>query len=118
MSKVRVDIDIELPKEVKDFVEKNEEAVAKIIEGKAKATSSFIDKTGILRKRIKAKESKYADGGWIVEARAPHAHLIEYGHELIDWRTGRRIGVVPARPFLRKAKEETIARAINMFGAE
>jgi len=116
VANVRVNIDERVPQMVRDFVEANEEAVAKEIEENAKASSEFADKTGILRKRIKAKKSRYELGGWIVEARAPHAHLIEYGHELIDWRTNKRIGTVPPRSFLRTAKERAIASAMSKFG--
>ena len=119
MAKARVNIDIAVPKTVKDFIEHNEKVVAGRIEQKAKATTVFIDKTGMLRKRIKAKESKYADGGWIVEATAPHAHLVEYGHEIINWRTGQATGKrTKAAKFLRGAKEQTIAEAIAIFGAK
>lgn len=79
--------------------------------GKAKATTS-------LRGSIKAFPSKYTDGGWIVGAWAPHAHLVEFGHDQIDWRSGRKVGEVQARPFLRPAAEKVFRRfAARMAGS-
>lgn len=117
MAKVNVKIDVEVPKEVKDFVELNERAVAHIIEGRARNTRLFTDKTGRLRKSIKAKESRYEDGGWIVQATAPHAWLVENGHDIIHPHTLRATGErVEGKKFLRIAKEQTINDAIRLFG--
>jgi hypothetical protein len=122
----KVEISVEVPDEIKQFVMENEESVAKEIEGYAKASTAFKD-TGFqffgmklkgLRDSIKAKKSKFADGGWIVQAVAPHAHLVEFGHDMFDWRTGKTLGKVPPHAFLRPAKERAIKSAIAKFGAK
>ena len=100
--------------QVQKIIDNNLEKVASLVETEAKTTSAFRDKTGTLRKRIKIKKSKFEDGGYIVAATAPHAHLIEYGHVMIAWGnvTGKR---VPAHPFMRPAKEQGIRKAIELF---
>ena len=116
---VRIQIDEEVPKALKDFIIENEEKVAKMIEDRAKATTQFKDKTGRLRKSIKAKKSKYDEGGWIVSAIAPHAHLVEFGHDkIVPWISPNSIGTVPPHPFLREAKESVINEAIALFGVK
>ena len=95
-------------------IDQNLEETASMVEREAKAASSFHDKSGKLRKSISMKKSKFEDGGWIVVARAPHAHLIEYGHVKILWGkpTGDR---VKPRPFLRPALEKGIKYAVAKF---
>ena len=100
--------------EVMAAVDANLEQVAGIVLAAAKSSSAFRDKTGTLRGRISKKKSKFENGGYVVEARAPHAHLIEYGHVMIAWGhvTHKR---VPAHPFMRPAKEQGLRRAIELF---
>jgi len=100
--------------EIMDAVDQNLEAVGQVVEAEAKISAAFQDKTGKLRKSIKLKKSKFEDGGYIVQARAPHAHLVEYGHVLIAWGrvTGKR---VPPKPFLRPALEKGIRYAVGKF---
>lgn len=114
---VRVDniagLDTQLA-EVIAAIESNLEIVAADVEAEAKNTSAFSDKTGNLRKSIKKRKSKFENGGFIVMAKAPHAHLIEFGHVMIAWGhpIGRR---VPAHPFLRPAVEKGISKAVSLF---
>jgi hypothetical protein len=107
---VRVEMSTEMPKEILDIIKGNEEQVARLIEADARATSEFIDKTGKLRRSIKAKPSKFPDGGFIVEARAPHAHLVEFGHGGPN--------PAPAHSYLRAAKEKVIGDAKRIFGVK
>src|SRR5580765_3798102 len=65
-------------------------------------------KSGKLRESIKVKKlsrSKYIR--YAIYSRAPHAHLIEYGHKLTTRKEGRGQGrfikFVAAHPFLRPA---------------
>jgi len=106
-------IDLQLA-DVLKAIDGNLEATADYVEAEAQITSAFQDKTGILRKRIKKQKSKFEDGGWIVVARAPHAHLVEYGHVkiLLGLPTGER---VPPHPFLRPALEKGILFAVEKF---
>lgn len=77
-----------------------------------------------LRRKIKAQKSKFEGGGYIVVARAPHAHLVEFGHAQVmggkrkarrDRKTkqlipaGTVIGHVAPRPFLRPALDKVLA---------
>lgn len=118
MAKVRVDISEDLPDVVKKYVQDNEETVAKEIESRAVSSTAFKDETGKLRGSIKALKSKFPDGGWIVRAGAPHAWVVEHGHKLWDWRTGKFIKQVPAKSYLRTAKEATIESAKRIFGVK
>lgn len=110
-----VDIDVEASvAEVMAAVDQNLEETAAYVEREAQTTLLFRDKTGKLRKKIRLKKSKFEDGGWIVQAKAPHAHLVEFGHVKFLWGrpTGER---VPPYPFLRKALEKGIRYAIGKF---
>lgn len=81
-------------------------AAAQDVGFEARRTSEFKDKTGKLRNSIKLEKSKFEDGGWLVTARAPHAHLVEFGHVLVrKTKSGivKVIGHVSAHPFLRPA---------------
>jgi hypothetical protein len=90
---VRVFIDIEIPPEVAELVKRNQEIIAGMIAAEAHASAAFSDKSGVLRAGIKAE--KRGDR-WIARAKAPHAHLVEYGHGGPN--------PAPAHPFLRPAK--------------
>lgn len=101
-------------REIMDAIDQSLEATAQFVEHEAQITSAFQDKTGLLRKRIKLKKSKFEDGGYIVQARAPHAHLVEFGHVKFLWGrpTGER---VPPHPYLRPALEKGIRYAVGKF---
>lgn len=73
---------------------------AEVVHQEAKNTTTFKDKTGNLRKSIKKRKSKFKDGGYIVFANAPHAHLVEFGHAT---PSGTRVG---PKPFMRKSLEK------------
>ena len=111
---------------VAEYINDNAEEIAKQIAIDARASTEFKDYKGTdresnaskrkytkgrkLRKSIRAKESKFDDGGWIVVATAPHAHLVEYGH-------GGK-SPAPAHPFLRPALNKNINLARAKFGAK
>ena len=100
--------------EIMDAIDQNLEETAQFVEQEAKISAAFRDKTGKLRKTIKLKKSKFEDGGYIVQARAPHAHLVEFGHVKFLWGkpTSER---VPPHPFLRPALEKGIRYAVGKF---
>lgn len=100
--------------EVIAAIEANEEIVAGVVESEAKSSLLFADKSGKLRKSIGQRKGK--QGGYIVFARAPHAHLVEFGHVMLN-KFGKRtkLGRVKAHPFLRQAKEAGIIRAVELF---
>lgn len=100
--------------DVMKAIDQNLEETADIVEREAQTTAAFQDKAGKLRKAIKKKKSKFADGGYIVQARAPHAHLVEFGHVKFLWGrpTGER---VPPHPYLRPALEKGIRFAVAKF---
>lgn len=100
--------------EIMDAIDQNLEATAQFVEQEARVSAAFQDKTEKLRKSIKLKKSKFEDGGWIVVARAPHAHLVEFGHA--KWLWGRPTsGRVPPKPYLRPALEKGIRYAVGKF---
>ena len=88
--------------------------IADYVEAEAKTTARFADKTGNLRKTIKKRKSKFPEGGYIVVATAPHAHLVEFGHAM--WVDGVYVkDHVKPRRFLRQAKEKGWREAIRRF---
>ena len=100
--------------EIMDAIDQNLEETAQFVEQEARVSAAFQDKTGKLRKSIRLKKSKFEDGGWIVQARAPHAHLVEYGHVKFLWGKPTS-GRVPPKPFLRPALEKGIRYAVGKF---
>lgn len=116
-SQVRVDLtdfDAALD-DINHAINVNTEEIADTVLEHARNSTEFEDKTGTLRRSIKKRESKYWDGGFIVFASAPHAHLVEFPHDII--RNGKIIGQVEGKFFLSKAKEQGIKRAIQLFKA-
>ena len=88
--------------------------IADYVEAEAKTTARFVDRSGNLRKTIKKRKSKFPEGGYIVVATAPHAHLVEFGHAM--WVKGVYVkDHVKPRKFLRKAKEKGWREAIRRF---
>ena len=88
--------------------------IADYVEAEAKTTARFADKTGNLRKTIKKRKSKFPEGGYVVVATAPHAHLVEFGHAM--WVKGVYVkDHVKPRKFLRIAKEKGWREAIRRF---
>jgi HK97 gp10 family phage protein len=105
----RVDFN-ELPefeKKLREFINDNAEIVAKAVASEAKA--KIKSKTGMLKRRIRAKKSRFDDGGWIVTSGAPHSWVVENGHG------GPK--PAPAHPFLRPALNENINRLRQLMGA-
>ena len=71
---------------------------------KAKSSMAFRDKTGRLRQSIWIYRSKYKDGGYVVYVKAPHSHLVEFGHAVVT-KDGKVLEHrVPGKFFLRKAR--------------
>lgn len=79
----------------------------------AVSSNDFYDQTGYLRKHINVFKSRYPDGGYIVYADAPHAHLVEFGH--IQVVNDVVVGFVPGRRFLKKAKNRTRKQVLKEF---
>lgn len=96
---------------VAQYVGENLEELASDVEREAKATDFPTSKTGALKKSISTQKSLYEGGGYIVKAAAPHAHLVEFGHIMVT-RGGRVVGHVPAHPFLHKARNKVLRKAI------
>ena len=78
--------------------------VAAQVYEKAKATTAFRDKTGKLRRSIWIYRSKYENGGYVIYVKAPHSHLVEFGHAVVT-KDGKVLEHrVPGKFFLRKAR--------------
>ncbi|MDD4986689.1 MAG: HK97 gp10 family phage protein [Dehalococcoidales bacterium] len=87
----------------------------------AQAIKSHTPKhTGQLRKSIRARKLKrYLDnaaaGAGVDQKKAPHAHLVEYGTAQRHHKSGKSVGSMPARPFVRPAwdaNRERITRKV------
>ena len=69
-----------------------------------------------LRASIEVEPSHFKEGGFLVRAERPHAHLVEYGHWMIHadgtpaLDESGRPKFVPPHAFLRPAKDEVMAR--------
>lgn len=109
------DADIQaMARSVQPDVDRILEAVAGQVASAAAASTAFRDgsqktRHQALRRSIRVKKSRYELGGYIVQATAPHAHLVEFGHAMVT-HDDRVVGHVPAHSFLRKAKRSVIAR--------
>ena len=100
--------------EVLKAVDSDLSGIADYVAAEAKTTAQFADKTGNLRKTIEKRKSKFPEGGYIVVAMAPHAHLVEFGHA--SWVNGTYVKAhVKPRKFLRIAKEKGWREAIRRF---
>lgn len=101
-------------REVARFTDEGIEAVAKESAARAKTSSAFIDKSGKLRRSIRAKKGnkrrRKNETAWLVQATAPHAHLVEYGHAMVT-PGGNLAGHVPAHPFLQLAVDSVMPEA-------
>lgn len=92
-------------------IQENARKIAQLIAKEAKSSTSFKDQSGNLRKSIKAKKSRFEDGGYIVKAGgkgARQAHLVEFGYG------GPK--PAPPKPFLRPALDKNINAAKEIFG--
>ena len=64
-------------------------------------------KKKITKGRSELKGSVSAGG-----TKAPHAHLVEFGHRLVN-ENGEVVGDVPAHPFLRKAYAQHVGNLLR-----
>lgn len=113
---IKTHVEIEFPanvdlREIQQALDGGLHDIALKVEGYAKASTAFADRTGKLRRKIKAKPHPDGDG-YIVEARSPNAHLVENGHAQVT-RDGRTVGYTAARPFLGPAAELGMNEAIK-----
>ena len=105
-------------KKLEEYLDDQAEVIAKSIAAEAKASTAFKDEEtgpnkGKLRKSIKAKKSRYPDGGWIAQAGgkgARQAWLVEHGHG--------GPAPAPAHPYLRPALYKNIDKAKALFGVK
>lgn len=69
--------------------------------------------TGNLEKSIAVFPSKFEAvnhmPAWVVRVRAPHAHLVEYGHVIKRTKDGPEIGRVQPHPFVEPSLDATWA---------
>lgn len=82
---------------------------------KAKSSTAFRDKTGRLRQSIWIYRSKYKDGGYVVYVKAPHSHLVEFGHVQVAKDGKTVLKQVPGKHFLRKARNAVRRKVVRCF---
>jgi HK97 gp10 family phage protein len=79
-------------------------------------TGNLANSVKITSKVVASGKSNYIYG--MVEAIAPHAHLVEYGHEMCD-HDGKPTGkTVPPHPFMLPALVETAPEVVNIIAEE
>ena len=107
----------EIIREAAGFIDGELESIANRIADEARGEEFPTSKTGKLVKGIRPRVSKFENGGWIVLVRVPHAHLVEYGHAMVnhDGTQPKITKHVPAHPFLRKAKDKVLMEAVAEF---
>ena len=105
--------------ELEKFLDEKSEVSTKQIARDAKThVPGFKDLSGRLRKSIRAKKSKFADGGWITRAGgkgARQAWLVEHGHG--PGKEGKGTTAQP-HPYLEPARVQNIAFARQQFGVK
>lgn len=124
-SDVVVDIPIEdIRAGVRAEIDSDLGGIAAQVFEKAKSSTAFRDKTGRLRQSIWIYRSKYKDGGYVVYVKAPHSHLVEFGHEqiakdgetrLMVTKDGQVLDHVPGKHFLRKARNAVRRKVDTML---
>lgn len=98
------------------FAEAIQERAEEIAEAVAtEAKGNVTSKTGRLKRSIRVRQ---VDEAFVVQAAAPHAHLVEFGHVLVrpfraKQGAGQQIGHVPPAPFLRPALDKVIMEEMN-----
>lgn len=112
-SDVVVDIPIEdIRAGVRAEIDSDLGGIAAQVFEKAKSSTAFRDKTGRLRQSIWIYRSKYKDGGYVVYVKAPHSHLVEFGHAVVT-KDGKVLEHrVPGKFFLRKARN-SVRRTVD-----
>ena len=84
----------------------------------AKTSHGYKDRTGNLSKGFKVRKSKFKNGGYLALNTAPHAHLIEFGHDLVKGgkkdKGGEVIGFIEGKPFMRPALERQRSKIYQM----
>jgi hypothetical protein len=78
-------------------------------EARTQAGTAFTSRSGGLKRSIKKKKSRFDPDTKIVQASAPHAHLIEHGHDIVT-HGGVVIGHTAAHPFMATAEAAVTAR--------
>jgi hypothetical protein len=108
--KTRVDINVhEITKGITEATLEVCKTLAEEVAAQARKTAQLIDKTGSLRKSIGIKK---VQGGYSAVATDPSAQLIEYGYRNKDG------SIVPARPFMRTARDKVLTEANIKKAAE
>lgn len=118
MSKVDIPLD-EIVSDVKKFSDAilSDLAQETLEAIKTHSQSAFNDHSGTLRKSIKAWKSSSEEGVYIVGATAPHAHLIEKGHDIKTKKGGEVVGHVAARPFVQPGADKARAKLSKIVQA-
>jgi HK97 gp10 family phage protein len=106
----------------KDDVEKVSNSAARIITKAAKEKAPYDEKREEgthLRDAIKTKKLKRIGTNpapsiaAIDRKKAPHAHLVEYGHVVTNKKGGEVLGFAPAHPFFRPAVDENGQKSLE-----
>ena len=114
------DVVVDLPIEdiragVRAEIDSDVGGIAAQVFEKAKSSTAFRDKTGRLRQSIWIYRSKYKDGGYVVYVKAPHSHLVEFGHAVVT-KDGKVLEYrVPGKFFLRKARNAVRRKVDTML---
>jgi HK97 gp10 family phage protein len=70
-------------------------------------------RNAITAKKLKRYENNAAAGAGVDRKKAPHAHLVEYGTGERYHKSGKSVGVMPAKPFVRPAWDTNKDRIVR-----
>lgn len=100
-------------------VERAIEKASKPLETEMKRTTAFQDDSGFLRRSIGTVKKGRGSGTVMqVGAKAPHAHLVEFGTKSRTRKSGGSTGVMPKRPFMRPAYDKSKMEIVAIFRDE
>jgi HK97 gp10 family phage protein len=93
-----------LRNEFKSIVEGSSKKIAS--NAKSNVNAKFRPKTGKLYRAIKPKQfDKNGPAATVLPRKAPHRHLAEYGTQPRRHKSGKSVGSMPARPFMKPAAD-------------
>lgn len=84
-------------------------------------TGNLVDSIGVVRARGKGRTEMglvYAGPRRRGKNRAPHAHLVEFGTKRRENKRGANRGVMPAKPFMQPAWNQTKGEVMRVIPVE
>lgn len=110
---IRASFSVEIPEDaalisaLNVYIDENMKEIAEEVATETRQRTPI--RKGLLVKSVRSRKSRFEGGGYLVVVKAPHAHLVEYGHDIVS-RSGKVVGRVRAYPFLRPSVQAVARR--------